>query len=100
MQLSIMCLRKAYDNLYSKIWKIITSLNHFLFKVKAVGSDKCYYREKSQTLRHILMQCPLYTDLRKTLTRSGRPILGSPPITMQFVTLAGNPLLARISVTN
>ena len=42
------------------------ALNHFLFKIKAVESDKCYCVEGSQAPRHVLMQCPLYADLRKT----------------------------------
>jgi hypothetical protein len=42
------------------------TLNHFLFKIKAVESDQCYCGEGSQTPRYILLQCPLYADLRKT----------------------------------
>jgi hypothetical protein len=42
------------------------ALNHFLFKIKAAKSDQCYGSEGSQTPRHILMQCPLYDDLRQT----------------------------------
>jgi hypothetical protein len=42
------------------------ALNHFLYKIKAVELDKCYYREGSQTPRHILMQYPLYANLRQT----------------------------------
>jgi hypothetical protein len=42
------------------------ALNYFLFKIKAVESDQWYCSEESQTPRHILMQCPLYADLRKT----------------------------------
>jgi hypothetical protein len=37
-----------------------------LFKIKAVESDECYGGEGSQTPRLILMQCPLYADLRQT----------------------------------
>jgi hypothetical protein len=43
------------------------ALNYFLYKIKAVESDKCYYSEGSQTPRHILIQCPLYANLRQTL---------------------------------
>ncbi|KAJ5545188.1 hypothetical protein N7461_007492 [Penicillium sp. DV-2018c] len=41
-------------------------LRHFLFKIKAVDSDKCSCGAGSQTPKHILLlQCPLYKDLRK-----------------------------------
>ncbi|KAJ5562064.1 hypothetical protein N7461_000825 [Penicillium sp. DV-2018c] len=40
-------------------------LRHFLFKIKAVDSDKCSCGAGSQTSKHILLQCPLYADLRK-----------------------------------
>jgi hypothetical protein len=33
---------------------------------QGVESDECYCGEGSQTPRHILMQCPLYADLRQT----------------------------------
>jgi ribonuclease HI len=40
-------------------------LRHFLFKIKAADSDKCSCGEGSQTPKHILLQCPLYKDLRR-----------------------------------
>src|ERR1700712_125072 len=40
-------------------------LRHFLFKIKAAGSDKCSCGEGSQTPKHILLQCSLYKDLRR-----------------------------------
>ena len=59
-------LSKPYTSILIQIQSIRIALNHFLFKIKAVKSDKCYYREGSQTPRHILIQCPLYANLRKT----------------------------------
>ena len=47
-------------------------LNHFLFKIKAVKSDQYYYREGSQTPRYILIQYPLYANLRKTFLNKVR----------------------------
>lgn len=41
------------------------TLNKFLFKSKAADSDGCYCGKEPQTLRHILVQCLLYTDPRK-----------------------------------
>jgi hypothetical protein len=41
------------------------SLQHFLFKIKAVDLDWFHwysYREGSQTLKHILLQCLLYAE--------------------------------------
>ena len=43
------------------------ALNHFLFKINEADSDECHCGEGSQTPRHVLLQCPLYADLRKTL---------------------------------
>jgi hypothetical protein len=43
-----------------------------LFKIKAVESDKYYCSEGSQTPRHILIQCPLYANLRKTFLNKVR----------------------------
>jgi hypothetical protein len=60
-----------YTSILIQIRSMRIALNHFLFKTKTVESAKCYSSEGSQTLRHILMQFPLYTDLRQTLTRSG-----------------------------
>jgi len=40
-------------------------LRHFLFKIKAADTDKCSCGEGSQTPKHVLLQCPLYTDLRR-----------------------------------
>jgi hypothetical protein len=42
-------------------------LRHFLYKINNVESDECHCDEGSQTPRHTLLQCPLYTDLTKTL---------------------------------
>jgi hypothetical protein len=46
-------------------------LRHFLFKIKAVETDRCNCEEGSQTPKHILMQCPRYiiprTKLREKL---------------------------------
>lgn len=40
---------------------------HFLYKINEAESDKCYCGEGSQTPRHVLLQCPLYADLRKQM---------------------------------
>ncbi|BAE65487.1 unnamed protein product [Aspergillus oryzae RIB40] len=39
-------------------------LRHFLYKINAAESDRCSCQEGSQTSRHVLLQCSLYTDLR------------------------------------
>jgi hypothetical protein len=59
-------LSKPYTSVLIQIQSIQIALNHFLFKIKAVESDECYCGEGSQTPRYILMQCPLYADLRQT----------------------------------
>jgi hypothetical protein len=59
-------LAKPYTSILIQIRSIRIALNHFLFKIKAVKSDQGYYKEGSQTPRHILIQCPLYANLRKT----------------------------------
>jgi hypothetical protein len=59
-------LSKPYTSILIQMRSMRIALNHFLFKVKAVESDECYCSEGSQTPRHILMQCPLYADLRQT----------------------------------
>lgn len=42
-------------------------LRHFLFKIKAAKTDRCSCDEGSQTLKHVLLHCPLYTGLRLRL---------------------------------
>jgi hypothetical protein len=42
-------------------------LRHFLFKIKAVETDRCNCDEGSQTPRHIIMQCPWYIIPRTKL---------------------------------
>ncbi|OOQ86154.1 putative reverse transcriptase [Penicillium brasilianum] len=59
-------LSKPYTSVLIQMRSMRIALNHFLFKIKAADSDQCYCSEGSQTPRHILMQCPLYADLRKT----------------------------------
>jgi hypothetical protein len=58
-------LSKPYTSVLIQMRSMRIALNHFLFKIKAVESDECYCGEGSQTPRHILIQCPLYTDLRQ-----------------------------------
>jgi hypothetical protein len=59
-------LSKPYTSILIQMRSMRIALNHFLYKIKAVELDECYCSEGSQTPRHILMQCPLYADLRKT----------------------------------
>jgi hypothetical protein len=59
-------LSKPYTSILIQMRSMRIALNHFLFKNKAVESDECYCSEGSQTPRHILIQCPLYADLRQT----------------------------------
>jgi ribonuclease HI len=59
-------LSKPYTSILIQMRSMRIALNRFLFKIKAVESDECYCSEGSQTPRHILMQCPLYADLRQT----------------------------------
>ena len=42
-------------------------LKHFLFKIKVSDSDQYHCGQGSQTSRHILLQCPLFTDPRKAM---------------------------------
>ncbi|KAJ5740915.1 hypothetical protein N7493_000787 [Penicillium malachiteum] len=42
-------------------------LNHFLYKIKAVDLDKYRCGEGSQTLQHVLLQCPKYIKLHEVL---------------------------------
>ena len=42
-------------------------LRHFLYKINAVESDRCSCEEGFQMSRHVLQQCPLYTDLRAAM---------------------------------
>ncbi|KAJ5461382.1 uncharacterized protein N7458_002934 [Penicillium daleae] len=59
-------LSKPYTSILIQMRSMRIALNHFLFKIKAVESDECYCGEGPQTPRHVLIQCPLYADLRKT----------------------------------
>jgi hypothetical protein len=42
-------------------------LKHSLFKIGEADSDICNCLEGSQTPHHILLQCPIYADERKTM---------------------------------
>jgi hypothetical protein len=42
-------------------------LRHFLYKIKASDSDQCCCEGGSQNPWHILLQCPLYIELRKVM---------------------------------
>jgi ribonuclease HI len=78
-------LSNPYTSILIQMRSMRIALNHFLFKIKAVELDECYCGEGSQTPRHILMQCPLYTDLRKTFLDKVRATdLEIRPITMQM----------------
>jgi hypothetical protein len=60
-------LSKPYTSILVQMKSMRIALNHFLFKINAADSDECYCGEGSQTPRHVLLQCPLYADLRETL---------------------------------
>jgi hypothetical protein len=60
-------LSKPYSSILIQMRSMRIGLKHFLFKIQASDSDRCRCDEGSQTPRHVLMQCPLYTDLRKKM---------------------------------
>jgi tubulin alpha len=58
---------KPYASILVQMRSMRIGLRHFLYKINAAESDRCSCGEGSQTPRHILLQCPLFTDLRRTL---------------------------------
>ncbi|KAI9043958.1 uncharacterized protein KD926_002337 [Aspergillus affinis] len=42
-------------------------LRHFLYKIKQVDSDRCACDLGSQTPRHVLLECSLYTASRRIM---------------------------------
>jgi Ribonuclease HI len=68
-------------------------LGHFLYKIKERESDRCSCDQGSQTPRHVLLQCPLYTDLRRIiLDKVARTDLGS---TTDYDAIVSHPRAAR-----
>ncbi|BAE65488.1 unnamed protein product [Aspergillus oryzae RIB40] len=57
-------LSKSYASIIIQMRTQRNGLRHFLHKIKAVDSDQYLYALGSQTARHILLQCPLYAELR------------------------------------
>jgi ribonuclease HI len=74
-------LSKPYTSILVQIRSMRIALNHFLFKINVSDSDECYCGEGSQTPRHVLLQCPLHADLRKTLLDKIRARTGLTNIT-------------------
>ncbi|KAJ5714391.1 uncharacterized protein N7483_011572 [Penicillium malachiteum] len=60
-------LSKPYTSILVHIRSMRIGLKHFLYKIKEVDSDQCGCGEGSQTPRHVLIQCPLHTEIRKDL---------------------------------
>jgi ribonuclease HI len=65
-------LSKPYTSILVQMRSMRIGLRHFLYKINEAESDRCGCEEGSQTPRHVLLQCPLYTDLRKTLMQKIR----------------------------
>ncbi|KAJ5636974.1 hypothetical protein N7490_006853 [Penicillium lividum] len=59
-------LSKPYTSILVQMRSMRIGLRHFLYKINEAESDRCSCEEGSQTPRHILLQCPLYVDFRKT----------------------------------
>lgn len=55
---------KPYASINIQVRTQRNGLRHFLYKINAVDSDQCPCALGSQTARHILLQCPLYAELR------------------------------------
>lgn len=53
-------------------------LNHYLFKIKQVDSDRCSYEEGSQTPKHVLLDCPKFSALRLEMWRKIERVKGLP----------------------
>lgn len=60
-------LSKPYTSILIQLRSMRIGLKHFLYKINASESDRCGCDEGSQTPQHVLLQCPLYTDLRKKI---------------------------------
>lgn len=65
-------LSKPYTSILVQMRSMRIGLRHFLYKINEAESDRCDCEEGSQTPRHVLLQCPLYTDLRKALMQKIR----------------------------
>jgi hypothetical protein len=64
-----------------------------LYKIKERESDRCSSEQGSQTPRHILLQCPLYNDLRRImLDKVARTDLGN---TTEYDAILSHPRAAR-----
>lgn len=53
-------------------------LNHYLFKIKQVESDRCSCEEGSQTPKHVLLDCPKFSVLRLEMWRKIERVKGLP----------------------
>lgn len=58
---------KPYASILVQMRSMRIGLRHFLYKINAAESDRCSCGEGSQTPRHVLLQCPLFIDLRQEL---------------------------------
>jgi hypothetical protein len=64
-------------------------LNHFLYKIKARENDVCSCELGSQTPKHVLLECPLWTEYRQQMWDK----IGDKQT--DFDTLISNPKMAK-----
>jgi ribonuclease HI len=58
---------KAYSSVLIQLRTGRIGLNHFLYKIKARESDDCSCEQGSQTPKHVLFDCPLWTEIRQQM---------------------------------
>lgn len=86
-------LSRPYASILIQMRSMRIGLRHFLYKINEIESDRCSCDTGSQTPRHVLLQCPLYTDLQRTmLDKIARTDLGC---TTEYDDIVSHPLAAR-----
>ncbi|KAJ5212466.1 uncharacterized protein N7498_004112 [Penicillium cinerascens] len=86
-------LSKPYASILIQMRSKRIGLGHFLYKIKERETGHCSYDQGSQTPRYILLQCPLYNGLRRTmLDKIARTDLGS---TTEYDAIVSHPRAAR-----
>ncbi|KAJ5642579.1 hypothetical protein N7490_006579 [Penicillium lividum] len=86
-------LSKPYTSILVQMRSMRIGLRHFLYKINEADSDRCSCEEGSQTPRHVLLQCPLYLDLRKTfMEKAKRTNLQNP---MDYEAIMSHPQATR-----
>jgi len=60
-------LRKGHSSVLMQMRTERIGLNHFLYKIGIMESDRCGCDEGSQTPRHILLECRMLRGLRREM---------------------------------